>query len=237
MRSLSILFFMGALAGCGGAADPQPKPEEEIRSEPQPVMGPERTIMAFGNSLFAGYGVGEENSYPAQLEAALRAQGINAKMINAGISGDTTAAGLQRLAFTLDAQETKPELLLLELGGNDLLRGLSPDQTRANFVAMLEELKSRKIPVLLMGMRAPPNYGPEFQAEFDALYGELAEEYDVGLVPFWLETIYQRPELFQNDRIHPTTEGLSELVVATKDAVVAALPELPEDAGAEASAE
>lgn len=192
--------------------------------------------MAFGNSLFAGYGVGEENSYPAQLEAALRAQGINAKMVNAGISGDTTAAGLQRLAFTLDAQETKPELLLLELGGNDLLRGLSPDQTRANFVAMLDELKSREIPVLMMGMRAPPNYGPEFQAEFDGLYGELAEEYDVALVPFWMETIYQRPELFQNDRIHPTTEGLSELVVATKDAVVAALPELPDDAEAPADA-
>ena len=231
MRCLSIPFLALVAMSCGGAPDPQPKPEEQIRSELQPVMGPERTILAFGNSLFAGYGVGEENSYPAQLEAAMRAQGINAKIINAGISGDTTAAGLQRLAFTLDAQETKPELVLLELGGNDLLRGLSPDQTRANFEAMLDELTSREIPVLLMGMRAPPNYGPEFQQQFDALYGELAAEYDVGLVPFWLETIYQRPELFQNDRIHPTTEGLSELVVATKNAVVAALPEVEPSEG------
>ncbi|MEM8726166.1 MAG: arylesterase [Pseudomonadota bacterium] len=190
-----------------------------------PVMGPERRILAFGDSLFAGYGLTKEQSYPAKLEAALRAQGINAVMTNAGISGDTSAAGRQRLVFTLDAQEQKPDLFILELGGNDLLRGLSPAETRANFEAMLDELKAREIPVLIMGMRAPPNYGGEFQAQFDAMYGELAQEYDTALIPFWLNDIYEDASLFQSDRIHPTEEGIEALVASTLDEVKAALPE------------
>lgn len=189
-----------------------------------PVMGPQRDILAFGNSLFAGYNVAKEDSYPAKLQAALRARGINADVTNAGISGDTSAAGLQRLAFTLDAQEEKPDLFILELGGNDLLRGISPEQTRANLAAMLDELRARDIAVLIMGMRAPPNYGPEYQARFDALYADLAREYDAALIPFWLEAIYQDPSLFQPDRIHPTEEGIEALVAATVDAVAAALP-------------
>nr|WP_298929309.1 arylesterase [uncultured Erythrobacter sp.] len=190
-----------------------------------PVMGPEVHVLAFGNSLFAGYGLKDGESYPAKLERALRSKGVNAVMANAGVSGDTTAAGLDRLAFTLDAQETKPDLFILELGGNDLLRGLSPAETRANFTAMLDELKERDIPVLMMGMRAPPNYGPEYQADFDALYGELAQEYDAQLIPFWLEDIYQDPSLFQNDRIHPTAEGIEALVASTLEQVEAALPD------------
>jgi len=192
---------------------------------PIPVMGSERNIIAFGDSLFAGYGLEEGESYPARLEMALRAKGVNAEIVNAGVSGDTTAAGRQRLAFTLDEQEEKPDLFILELGGNDMLRGLSPAETRANLSAMLEELQRRDIPVLLMGMRAPPNYGPEYQSDFDAIYAELAEEYDAELVPFWLESIYEQPSLFQADRIHPTEEGIEELVDATVSDVRAALPE------------
>ncbi|MEO1047946.1 MAG: arylesterase [Pseudomonadota bacterium] len=195
--------------------------------DPIPVMGEEVSILAFGDSLFAGYGFEEPDvdSYPAKLEAALRARGVNARVSNAGVSGDTSAAGLGRLEFTLDAQDEKPDLFILELGGNDLLRGLSPDQTRANFVAMLDELKSREIPVLIMGMRAPPNYGPEYQQAFDELYGDLAQSYDTALIPFWLEDIYQEPQLFQNDRIHPTVEGVEELVSSTVEQVASALPE------------
>lgn len=190
-----------------------------------PVMGPEVRILAFGDSLFAGYGVDQSDSYPAKLEAALRSRGINAAAINAGVSGDTSAAGRQRLVFTLDAQQEKPDLFILELGGNDLLRGLSPAETKANLAAMLDELSSRSIPVLLMGMRAPPNYGPEYQADFDALYGELAQEYDAALIPFWLEDIYEDQSLFQSDRIHPTEEGIEQLVESTVDEVAAAIPE------------
>lgn len=217
-----------ALAGCEAApeqaAAPSPSPSAQSATAAQPIAGPERRILAFGDSLFAGLGVGMENSYPAQLEAALRADGINAKIVNAGVSGDTSAAGRQRLAFTLDAQKPAPDLVLLELGANDMLRALSPAETRANLTAMLDELARRKIPVLLMGMRAPPNYGPEFQREFDAIYADLGKRPGVTLVPFWLETIYQRPELFQADRLHPTVEGLEVLVGATKDAVKEALP-------------
>ena len=123
----------------------------------------------------------------------------------------------------------------LELGANDMLRALNPAETRANLAAMLDELGRRNIPVVLMGMRAPPNYGPEFQREFDALFADLGRRQGVTLIPFWLETIYQRPELFQADRLHPTVEGLGVLVGATKDAVKEALPRrdrAPEQAGA-----
>lgn len=217
------------LVACGPAQDEAAVPptvEEqaaEIAAE-QPVMGQERRILAFGNSLFAGYNVAAEDSYPARLQAALRARGINARVANAGVSGDTTAAGRQRLAFTLDAQAEAPELVVLELGGNDLLRSISPDQTRENLAAMVEEIQGRGIKVLLMGMRAPPNLGPDFVSNFDGLYPALAEEYDTELVPFFLEPIYDKPQMIQPDRIHPTEEGIETLVGATVDAVAQALP-------------
>ncbi|WP_370187400.1 arylesterase [Qipengyuania sp.] len=228
LRHLSILIFAGALAACGSSADTAPAPDAARTDSPAvasiAVEGPERRILAFGDSLFAGYGIGREHSYPAKLEAALREQGINAVITNAGISGETSGAGAQRLAFTLDAQEEKPDLVMLELGGNDMLRAIPPAATRANFEAMLEELKRRDIPVLLMGMRAPPNYGPEYQQEFDAIYGAMAQRYGAAIIPFWLEAIYQDPSLFQDDKIHPTTKGVDALVADTLDDVEAALP-------------
>jgi len=220
-----------ALAACGDATEVPAAPVDEVAADGQPalpaipVMGPERKIIAFGDSLFAGYGLDPRDAYPEKLEAALRAKGINADVINAGVSGDTTAAGLQRIAFTLAAQEDEPPaLFILELGGNDLLRGLSPEETRANLGKMLAVLHHAKVPVLLMGMRAPPNYGPEYQAQFDALYRDLAKEYGATLIPFWLEDIYRDPSLFQSDRIHPTAEGIERLVESTVDEVQEALP-------------
>ena len=222
---LSIVPAFALLAACGSGSPPaEPAPAQTAESE-QPVMGPERHVLAFGDSLFAGYNVAQEDSYPARLQAALRAKGINARVTNAGVSGDTSAAGRQRLAFTLDAQAAKPDLVILELGGNDLLRGLSPDETRANFAAMLDELKKRQIPVLLMGMRAPPNYGPEYQKTFDELYPALAKQYGAALIPFWLESIYRDQSLFQQDRIHPTEDGIEALVGATVEQVAGAIPE------------
>ncbi|MBO6608595.1 arylesterase [Altererythrobacter sp.] len=225
----SIIFAL-SLAACGGNAPAEEAADtgSDINAAEAPlvpVMGPQRDILAFGNSLFAGYNVDKEDSYPAKLQNALRANGVNARVSNAGISGDTSAAGLQRFAFTLNAQDYEPDLVIIELGGNDLLRGLSPDQTRANIAAMIEEAQKRGIRVLLMGMRAPPNYGPEYQAEFDALYSDLAREYGTALIPFWLESIYQDPTLFQSDRIHPTEIGIETLVSATVDEVRNALPE------------
>ena len=228
LRSLSMIAAALSLAACGSEAETLERTEDTSASAPSAaaieVSGPERHILAFGDSLFAGYGVGLENSYPTDLERALRERGINAQMVNAAVSGETSGAGAKRLAFALDAQDVKPDLVLLELGGNDMLRGLSPDQTRANFESMLGELRNRDIPVVLMGMRAPPNYGPEYQQDFDNLYPELAEKYGATLVPFWLESIYQDPSLFQDDRIHPTTEGIDRLVTATVDRIEAAIP-------------
>ena len=216
------------LAACGGEApatqDGSQNTADTAPPADIPVMGPERRILAFGDSLFAGYAVENHESYPAVLQQALRAEGINAQVQNAGVSGDTTAAGLQRFAFTLDEMEQPPELVIVELGGNDLLRGLSPDETKSNLTAILEELKKRNIPALLMGMRAPPNYGPEFQSQFDAIYSDLAKQYDAALVPFFLEPIYDKPEMIQGDRVHPTAEGIVELVGFTRDAVKDALP-------------
>lgn len=224
---LSIIAFSLALAACGQASEKPREPTAAAAASEQPISGPERHILAFGDSLFAGLGVGMENSYPAQLEEALRGEGLNLRIANAGISGDTTAAGRQRLAFTLDAQKPAPDLAILELGANDMLRAIDPAQTRANLEAMLDEFARRGIPVLLMGMRAPPNYGPEYQRAFDAIYADLGKRDGVTLVPFWLETIYQRPELFQSDRLHPTVQGLGELVKATKGTVARALPTTP----------
>ena len=227
-----------ALAACSGNAEEAgtvPGSGEDAAVEDAatiPVMGPEMRIVAFGDSLFAGYGLKDSDgdSYPSKLEGALRAQGVNAVMVNGAVSGDTSAAGRQRIAFLLDAQEEKPDLFILELGGNDFLRGISASETRANFEAMLGELKSRDIPVLIMGMRAPPNLGQEYQAEFDALYGDLAEKYGAAIIPFWLEDIFEDPTLFQDDRIHPTEEGIEKLVDSTLDQVKAALPEPDEEA-------
>ena len=217
-----------ALAACGQGAEEAEAPaaaEADRAALPAvPVMGAERRIVAFGDSLFAGYGLDPRDSYPSKLEAALRAKGVNAKVVAAAVSGDTSAAGLQRLQFTLDSQQAAPELFILELGGNDLLRGLSPAETRANLAQMLAVLRDAKVPVLLMGMRAPPNYGPEYQAQFDAMYRDLAKEYGAALIPFWLEDIHREPELFQSDKIHPTAEGIERLVASTLDEVQGALP-------------
>ncbi|WP_299193508.1 arylesterase [uncultured Erythrobacter sp.] len=218
-----------ALAACGSEAPAEaPKqPSDGSISEGElaiPVMGEEVRILAFGDSLFAGYNLAENEGYPERLEAALRGRGVNARVVDAGVSGDTSSAGRERLPFVLNGQEEAPDLFILELGGNDLLRGIEPEETRANFEAMLSNLREREIPVLLMGMRAPPNYGPEYQAEFDAMYGELAEEFGTAIIPFWLEDIYQDRTLFLGDRIHPNAEGIEALVESTIDEIVAALP-------------
>jgi len=225
LKSIGAGVLMLALAACGS----EPPATQETRApvakaEPAAVEGPERRILAFGDSLFAGYRLDEGESYPARLEAALRARGLNASVSNAGVSGDTTAAALQRLDFVLDSIATPPDLAIVEFGGNDLLRGIPPAETRENLTAILTLLESRQIPVLLMGMRAPPNMGPGFVEEFDGIYRELATQFGAGLVPFFLEPVYGRAELMQQDRIHPTAEGVETLVAATVDEVAGALP-------------
>lgn len=194
-----------------------------VEASTQPDVDYEHTILAFGDSLFAGYGVCPDQGYPEQLQLALQRDGIDAQVIDAGVSGDTSAAARQRAAFVLDSLETPPDLAIVEFGGNDLLRGISPAETRENLAAILAEFQERGIPVLMMGMRAPPNLGAAYVREFDAIYPDLARQYGARLVPFFLEPVYDKPALIQNDRIHPTGEGIASLVAATVDDVKGAL--------------
>jgi acyl-CoA thioesterase-1 len=231
MKCRGLLMLALALAACGDEREASAPLENRAERVARPdqavgeVAGPERRILAFGDSLFAGYGLDDGQGYPDVLQAALREQGINARVIDAGVSGDTTAAGLQRIGFVLDAQEPLPDLALVELGGNDLLRGIAPKQSRDNLTAILVELQKRRIPVLIMGMRAPPNLGEAYVAEFDAIYPALARQYGTALVPFFLEPVYDKPALIQQDRVHPTAQGIQAIVAATADDVAAALPE------------
>lgn len=213
------------LAACGKAdAPPAPPPGARAEAPPEiPVMGDEKRVLALGDSLFAGYGLRSDQAYPVRLEAALRARGINARIANAGVSGNTSAEGLARLKFTLDNQQRPPDLVLISLGGNDLLRGLPPEQTRANLDAILAELGRRGIKVMLMGLLAPPNMGPEYRAKFDPIYPALAKKHGARLVPFFLQPVMDRPDLIQPDHIHPTAPGIETIVAATADQVAGAL--------------
>ncbi len=219
------------LAGCGGegnapeTASSTAAATNSAEAPPEiPVVGQERRIVALGDSLFAGYGLKAGEGYPEKLEGALRAKGINARISNAGVSGDTTAGGLQRLAFTLDNQARKPDLVVISLGGNDMLRGLPAAETRANLDKILGELDKRKIPALLLGMLAAPNLGKDYSSQFDAIYPDLAKQHHAALVPFFLQAVIDKPELRQADHIHPTRQGIEELVAATVVDVTKALP-------------
>ncbi len=217
--SLAVL----VLAGCKEGR-PVPQASASEAAPEAPLMGPELKILALGDSLFAGYGLEPGQSYPARLETALRARGINARIMNAGVSGDTTAGGLQRLAFTLNSQPEPPVLVIISLGGNDMLRGLPPEQTRANLDAILTELDKRKITALLLGMLSAPNLGADYRAKFDPIYPALASRHRAALVPFFLQPVVGKPELIQADHIHPTLPGIDLLVGSTVEAVAGALP-------------
>lgn len=223
---------MGALALILAACSREPAVPEPAKSaaaaapaDPLPVMGPPRAILAVGDSLFAGYGLeNPASAYPARLEAALRARGINASVTNAGVSGDTSAAGAERFAFVLKSQPRMPDLVLVEFGGNDVLRGVPPREIRANLTRMLDAARAQGVPVLLMGMLAPPNLGPGYKAEFEPIYPALARQYGARLVPFFLAPVIGKPDLVQPDHIHPNARGVDEIVAATAAQVAAALP-------------
>jgi acyl-CoA thioesterase-1 len=166
-------------------------------------------IVAFGDSLTAGLGVQAGESYPAQLQRRLDDLKYPYRVINAGVSGDTTAGGLRRVPWIL---KNEPELVILELGANDGLRGLSIDQTKSNLRQIVKQLKEAGAAVVLAGMKLPPNYGEEYTTRFEAIYPALAQEYHLPLIPFFLEGVGGASSLNQADGIHPTKEGY-EIVV------------------------
>ncbi len=166
-------------------------------------------IVAFGDSLTAGLGVPAEESYPAQLQRSLDALGHSYRVVNAGVSGDTTAGGLRRVPWILT---NKPDLVILELGANDGLRGLSVDQTRHNLREIIQRLQEAGVGVVLAGMKLPPNYGQDYLARFEGIYPSLAKEYRLPLIPFFLEGVGGSPSLNQADGIHPTAKGYALVV-------------------------
>lgn len=170
---------------------------------------PNITILAFGDSLTAGYGLEPKYSFPSRMEAALRAKGLSVRIINAGLSGDTTGGGIDRLDWVLTPEV---EGVILELGANDALRGLSPQQAKKNLGGMISKLQSKNLPILLAGMRAPTNMGEEYVSAFDSIYPELAQQYDVPLYPFFLEGVALRPHLNLPDGLHPNPNGVDRIV-------------------------
>lgn len=177
------------------------------QNDPEPVQPIH--ILAFGDSLTAGYGLASEHSFAARLEQQLQERGHDVRVTNAGVSGDTTAGGLARLDWSL---EDRPALVVLELGANDGLRGLPTDRMRANLEAMIEKCIAAGARVLLCGMRAPANYGPLYRYSFDQVYPDLAEKYDLALYPFFLEGVVTDPGLVLDDGLHPNERGVNEIV-------------------------
>lgn len=218
------------LGGCDtGTPAAAPDTTAQLPDRPAafaPVAGPERLVLAFGDSLYAGYGVARGQSLPDALQRRLRDAGINAKFVNAGVSGDTTSAGRRRLAFSLDNLPRKPDLVLLGLGGNDVLRQISPAETRANMIAMLDELARRDIPVMLTGMQAPPNLGPDYVKPFDAIWPDLAARYRTGLYPFILDGVIGTA-LMQPDRVHPKAAGIERIADKIAPLVAEQLQDAP----------
>jgi acyl-CoA thioesterase-1 len=166
--------------------------------------GAEPVVAALGDSLTAGLGVAADEAYPALLQARLRREGYAYRVVNAGVSGDTTAGGLRRVDWVL---RSRPEVVIVALGANDGLRGLPAAATRANLVAIVDRLKAAGVRVLLAGMRMPPNYGEAYTREFARMFSEVARQTGVPLMPFLLDGVAANPRLNQADGIHPNAAG------------------------------
>lgn len=181
-----------------------------------PAAAEPAEIVVLGDSLTAGYGVGPGESFPEQLQAALRARGFDVNVINAGVSGDTASAGLARLEWSVPAEAG---IVIVELGANDALRGIDPEVTRKALSGILAKLQARGQRVLLAGMLAPRNLGAAYAAAFDAIYPELAAQYDVPLYPFFLQGVAAVRALNQPDGMHPSAAGVARIVGSILPAV------------------
>ena len=218
-RTGQIAFIIMLVAGlllssCNSEKKEAPAP---ARQEHQKVM---KTIVAVGDSLTAGFGLAEEESYPAQLENKLQADGYDYRVVNAGVSAETSSGTLSRLAWILTM---KPDIVILETGANDGLRGIDPQVAENNIREMLRILKEKNIVVLLVGMKMVMNLGPEYIARFNAVYPKLAKEFDPVFYPFFLEGVAMQNGLNQADGIHPNARGYSKIIENMYPFVVTAI--------------
>lgn len=184
-------------------------------------------IVGFGDSLMAGYGLDAGQSFPEKLEKALRERGHDVVITNAGVSGDTTSGGLSRLDWSVP---DGTRLVILELGANDMLRGIGPEITERNLDEMIARLKERGVTVLLAGMRAAPNLGPDYQAAFDAIYPRLAEKHGVALYPFFLDGVAADRAYLLEDGMHPNADGIDRMVEKVVPELEKILVGVPSDA-------
>lgn len=206
----TLLFCAALAAGCGGRGDereaPAPAPAASAAT-PAPAAAPKASrprVVVLGDSLTAGLGLPETEAYPALLQKKIDDAGYAFDVVNAGVSGDTTAGGVRRLDWSLEGDV---RILVLALGANDGLRGLPASQMKANMERVIAAAKARGITVILAGMEAPPNYGPEYTAAFRNVYRDLAREHDLVLIPFLLDRVAGIPALNQGDGIHPNRQG------------------------------
>jgi acyl-CoA thioesterase-1 len=204
-RVLPIALLWLCLAACGGREEaPRAAPASPATQAPAPAADARPVIVAFGDSLSAGFGVDPGASFPDILQQELDRRGYRYRVVNQGSSGDTTSGGLARVSLALDL---KPEVVILELGANDGLRGVPVTATRANLKQLIQAFQKSGARVLLAGMTLPPNYGPDYIRDFEAAFRDLAREHKTGLIPFLLDGVGGRPELMQNDGLHPNVAG------------------------------
>lgn len=205
-RTLLLISFAASLIllSCGGSQ--QNQKEEVAQNTAAEQKAAQKTILFFGNSLTAGYGIDPEDAFAGLVQERLDSLGKDYKVINGGLSGETTAGGLSRLDWFL---EDEPYIFVLELGGNDGLRGIQLSETKSNLIAIIDKVKSKypSTKIILAGMQIPPNMGQEYTEEFKAIYPSVAQEKNVSLIPFLLEGVAGNPELNLPDGIHPTEAG------------------------------
>jgi acyl-CoA thioesterase-1 len=187
---------------------------------PAPSLAAPLRLMALGDSLTAGFGLPADQGFTVKLQAALRAKGFDVTVLNAGVSGDTSAGGLARLDWAL---ADKPDAALLELGANDMLRGLDPGAAKENLSKILTRLQSDHIKTLLCGMMSVDNWGPDYTKNFDAIYPALAQQYHLALYPFFLDGVALNPSLIQADGLHPNAAGVDVIVARILPAVTTLL--------------
>lgn len=180
-----------------------------IMSLSHPASAKTPTVLAFGDSITAGFGLAPEKALPARLQARLQHDGVAARVINGGVSGDTTAGGLARIDWAL---ADKPDVVVLALGGNDVLRGIDPAVVRANLEAMIAKIQASGAKLILLGMRAPPNWGEAYQRDFDRIFPELARAHNLPFSPFFLDGVAMNRDMNQPDGIHPNERGVAVIV-------------------------
>lgn len=206
-KNLIIILFISSLGLISCNSDKKELATAQVEeTDSKPIQTDQKIILFFGNSLTAGYGIDQEDAFAGLTQQRIDSLGLNYKVINGGLSGETTAGGLSRLDWFLEDQ---PEIFILELGGNDGLRGIALTETKSNLLAMVDKVKAKfpETKIILAGMQIPPNMGQEYSSEFKEIYPAVAKEKNVTLIPFLLDNVGGIPELNLPDGIHPTEEG------------------------------